>query len=104
MSAEGASRSAGLAVFIRLHARAGEEANVAAAIRDVIPPSRAEAGCIMIDGFAATGDVRLFTIHSRWIDEAAFDLHGTLAHTIAFKARVRELIDHPFEIVRTRLM
>ena len=68
-----------LYTFIRFHARDGEEANVAAAIRDVIPPSRAEPGCIAIDGFASTRDPRLFYIHSRWVDEAAFDLHGTLA-------------------------
>ena len=93
-----------LAIFIRLHAREGEESAVAAAVRDVLPPSRAEPGCVGIEGFASTRDVRLFYIHSRWVDEAAFDLHGTLPHTIQFKEQVRPLIDHPFEIERTRVM
>ena len=93
-----------LFTFIRLHARDGEEANVAAAIGEVISPSRAEPGCLAIDGFASTGDPRLFYIHSRLVDEAAFDLHGALPHTVDFIARVTRLIDHPFEAARTRVM
>jgi len=93
-----------LATFLRFHARDGEAANVADAIRAVIPPSRAEPGCVAIDGFVSTRDPRLFYIHSRWVDEAAFDLHGTLQHTVGFIARVTTLIDHPFEATRTRVM
>jgi quinol monooxygenase YgiN len=93
-----------LFTFIRLHARDGEEGDVAAAIRDVITPSRAEPGCIAIDAFASTRDPRLFYIHSRWVDEAAFDLHATLPHTVKFIARVTLLIDHPFEAARTGVM
>jgi len=80
------------------------ESAVVAAIREVIPPSRAEPGCLSIHGFASTRDPRLFYIHSRWIDEAAFDLHATLPHTVGFVARMTPLIDHPFEVTRTRAM
>jgi quinol monooxygenase YgiN len=93
-----------LFIVARFHARAGEETNVAAALRDVLGPSRAEAGCIAIDAFAATRDPRLFYIHSRWIDEAAFDLHATLPHTVRFVDRMTRLIDHPFEVTRARVM
>jgi quinol monooxygenase YgiN len=91
-------------IFARFHAREGEQANVAAAIREVLPSSRAEPGCVAIDGFASTRDSRLFYIHSRWIDEAAFDLHATLAHTVLFVERMTALIDHPFEVTRARVM
>jgi quinol monooxygenase YgiN len=67
-------------------------------------PSRAEPGCLSIDGFAATRDHRLFYIHSRWVDEATFDLHATLPHTTRFVERMTPLIDHPFEATRTRVM
>jgi quinol monooxygenase YgiN len=93
-----------LFIFARFHARAGEETNVAEALRDVLGPSRAEAGCIAIDAFASTRDPRLFYIHSRWIDEAAFDLHATLPHTVRFVDRMTRLIDHPFEVTRARVM
>jgi quinol monooxygenase YgiN len=93
-----------LFIFARFHAREGEQDNVAAAIREVLAPSRAEPGCLGIDGFASTRDPRLFYIHSRWIDEAAFDLHATLAHTVLCVERMTALIDHPFEVTRARVM
>jgi quinol monooxygenase YgiN len=93
-----------LFIFARFHAREGEEANVGAAIREVLAPSRAEPGCVAIDGFASARDPRLFYIHSRWIDEAAFELHATLAHTVRFVERVTALIDHPLEVTRARVM
>lgn len=89
-----------LFIFARFHAREGEEAAVAAALRDVVGPSRAEPGCLSIVAFAATRNPRLFYIHSRWVDEAAFDLHATLPHTVAFLARVQGLIDHPLDVAR----
>jgi quinol monooxygenase YgiN len=91
-----------LFVFIRCHAREGEEDAVAAALSDVLGPSRAESGCCAIEAFRSTRDPRLFYIHSRWVDEAAFDLHGGLPHTVRFLDRVRPLLDHPLEVVRTR--
>jgi quinol monooxygenase YgiN len=93
-----------LFIFARFHAREGKQTNVAAAIREVLPLSRAEAGCVAIDGFASTRDPRLFYIHSRWIDEAAFELHATLPHTVRFVERMTGLIDHPFEATRARVM
>jgi quinol monooxygenase YgiN len=93
-----------LSIFARFHAREGEEVKVAAALREVVPLSRAEPGCVMIDAFAATRDQRLFYIYSRWVDEAAFDLHATLPHTVRFIERMTPLIDHPFEVTRARVM
>jgi quinol monooxygenase YgiN len=46
-------------------------------------------------------DPRLFYIHSRWKDEAAFDLHAELPHTVRFLARARPLIDHALDVTRT---
>jgi quinol monooxygenase YgiN len=93
-----------LFVFIRFYAREGEEDAVAAAIRAVVPPSRAEAGCVSIEAFRATRNARLFYIHSRWTDEAAFDDHAGFAHTVQFLETVRPLVDHPVEVVRTKLL
>ena len=93
-----------LFIFARFHAREGEAANVAAAIREVLPLSRAEAGCVAIDGFASTRDSRLFYIHSRWTSEAAFDHHAELPHTVRFLEQVQPLIDHPLDITRARVI
>lgn len=41
-------------VFVRLHAREGEESAVEEALREVIGPSRAEAGLASLRGVALT--------------------------------------------------
>jgi quinol monooxygenase YgiN len=89
-----------LFLFARFHAREGEADAVAAALREVLGPSRAEPGCVAITAFRATKNPRLFYIHSRWVDEAAFDLHAGLPHTVRFMQRVQPLIEHPLDVTR----
>ena len=91
-----------LVIFARFHAREGQAEAVAAAIRDVVAPSRAEPGCRVIGAHVSVRDPRLFWIHSRWIDEAAFEIHAGLPHTVRFLERVQTLIDHPLDVTRTR--
>jgi quinol monooxygenase YgiN len=91
-----------LFVFIRFHAREGQEDAVAAAIHEVVVASRAEAGCVAIEAFRAIDSSRLFYIHSRWTSEAAFDDHAGFPHTVQFLEQVRRLVDHPLEVVRTK--
>jgi quinol monooxygenase YgiN len=93
-----------LFIFGRFHARAGDERAVEEALRDVVAPSRAEAGCLSIQAFRSARDPRLFYIHSRWVDEAAFDHHAGLPHTVRFIERVQALIDHPLDVTRARLL
>ena len=90
-----------LFIFARFHARAGQEAEVADTLRDVVGLTREEAGCLSIHAFRSTGDARLFYIHSRWRDETAFDEHGGLPHTMRFVERVTPLLDHALDVART---
>jgi len=78
----------------------GNEDAVAVELRDVLGPSREEPGCLNIHAFRSTRDPRLFYIHSRWKDEAAFENHAELPHTVRFLERVEPLIDHPFDVTR----
>lgn len=94
--------SADLFIFARFHALDGQDEAVAAALRDVVPPTRAEPSCRAIDAYRSTRDPSLFYIHSRWVDEAAFDHHATLPHTVRFLERVQKLIDHPLDVTRSR--
>lgn len=98
------SASNGFYIFARFHARSGNEAALTAAIRDVLPPTRKEAGCIRAHGFRSIRDAHLYYIHSRWRDEAAFEFHRTLRHTRRFIELVRTLIDHELDVARTLLM
>ena len=92
-------------IFARFHAREGHEAQLEATIREVGVPTREEPGCLFVLGFQSIHDPRLFFVHSRWKDEAAFERHSGLPHTVRFLERIRLLIDHPLENVsRTRLI
>ena len=93
-----------LVIFGRFHARSGEEEAVAAAIGEVIAPTRGEAGCLGINACRSIRDPRLFYINSRWRDEAAFELHVAQAHTMRFIARVTRLIDHELDVARTTVI
>jgi len=93
-----------LFIFARFHARAGQEAAVASALRKVIAPTRQERGCVGIHAFRSIRDERLFYIHSRWVDEAAFDNHVGLQHTMQFVAEVQPLVDHELNTTRANLI
>ena len=90
--------------FIRLQARPGDEEAVSTLIAQVLPPSREEEGCRMIEGFRDYQVAGLFYIHACWSDEDAFVLHTELAHTVTFREAVSQRIDHPFAVSRTNRM
>ena len=82
--------------------RKGSKDAVAAALRDVLGPTRDEPGCRTIQHFRCIRNPRLFYVHSRWVDEAAFERHATLPHTVRFLQQVQALIDHPLDVTRAR--
>ena len=93
-----------LFIFARFHSRPGQEDAVAEALQDVLGPSREEADCLSIHAFRSIRDPGHFYIHSRWTNEAAFDHHATLPHTVRFVERVEPLIDHAFDVTRAELL
>jgi quinol monooxygenase YgiN len=93
-----------LFIFVRFHATTGNESAVAEALRQVVFPSRSEEGCTSIHAFQSIRNPQVFHIHSRWKDEAAFDQHAGLPHTVRFIERVRPLIDHEVEAVRCNML
>jgi quinol monooxygenase YgiN len=62
---------------------------------------RAEPGCLEMGIYRSVRDPRLFWIHSRWADEAAFEVHANLPNTDRFVERAEQLIDHPFDVTRS---
>jgi quinol monooxygenase YgiN len=91
-----------LFIFARFHARPGHEGAVAQALLDVVSPSRNEPGCLTIHAFRSVRDPQLFYIHSHWKDEAAFEHHAGLPHTVRFLEQVGPLVDHPLDVERTK--
>ena len=90
-----------LFLFARFHARAGVEEQLRRAIVEVQAPTRAEAGCLKYQAFRSVRDPAEFYVHSHWRDQAAFDLHASLPHTVQFVAQVEQLVDHPLAVSLT---
>jgi quinol monooxygenase YgiN len=90
-----------LFIFARFHARPGHAGAVAQALLDVVALSKSEPGCLDIHAFRSVRDPQLFYIHSCWKDEAAFEHHAGLPHTVRFLERVGPLVDHPLDVART---
>jgi len=93
-----------LVIFARFHAIQGKEQAVAAELQDAVARVRVEPGCISIQAYRSVQDPRLFWLHARWTNEAAFDVHAELPATNQFVERVERLIDHPFDVSRTRVL
>jgi len=91
-----------LDTIVRFHAKEGREDAVAAVMREASAPVRAEPGCVFIGYYRSTRDPRLFYIHSRWKDEAAFEVHAELPHTVRFIEQMEPLLDHELKVERTR--
>ena len=90
-----------LFLFAWLRARPGCEAAVLQAIQGVQEPTRRETGCLAYHAFRSVRDSNEFYIHSRWRDQAAFDLHAKLPHTERFVATVEPLLEHPLRVSLT---
>src|SRR5208337_2201088 len=78
-----------LFTFVRFHVRAGQERALEEALREIVPATREEAGCLEIHAFRSLRDAQLFYIHSRWKNEEEFELHASLPHTVKFLERAR---------------
>src|SRR4029453_15352973 len=64
-----------LYIFARFHASPGHDKTVGEALTECMVSTRAEAGCLSGQVFRSLRDPRLYYVHSRWTDEAAFERH-----------------------------
>ena len=88
--------------FARFEPQLGKEKEFREELLKVIEASRAEAGCLAMRGFQSLREPTVFCIHSEWVDEAAFDLHAQLPHTIRFLHAAETLLTHPIQGLRSR--
>ncbi|MGO9008940.1 MAG: putative quinol monooxygenase [Bryobacteraceae bacterium] len=80
---------------VRFEPQPGKEAEFREAMLRNLAPTRAEAGCLAIHMFESIRGPRVFAIHSEWVDEAAFELHAQLPHTLRFLQAAEKLLTHP---------
>ena len=89
-------------LFVRFEPRAGKANEFRQELRRVVEPTRAEAGCIAVDAFESWRGPFTFAIHSQWVDEASFELHAGLPHTVRFLKAADGLLTHEVKGLRTR--
>ena len=93
-----------LVIFARFHATEGNDSALETELHGITTITRSEPGCLFIEVYRSVRDARLFFLNSRWVNEAAFDVHAALPTTIAFVERAGGLIDHPFDVTRSRML
>jgi quinol monooxygenase YgiN len=88
--------------FVRFEPRPGKEMEFREELLRVIEPTRAEIGCVAIHAFESLRQPLVFAIHSEWAEEAAFELHAQLPHTVRFLGAAEKLLTHPAQGLRSR--
>jgi quinol monooxygenase YgiN len=88
--------------IVRFEPRPGSEPEFCAELLQVVEASRAEPGCLAIRGYEAVRDPLVFAIHSEWLDEAAFERHAQMPHTLRFVEAAGRLLTHPVAGLRLR--
>src|SRR5579863_7566899 len=86
--------------IVRFEPLPGKEAAFRDELLRVNTPSRAEPGCLRIDVYESLREPLVFAIHSEWVDEASFELHAILPHTVRFLEAAAKLLAHPVQGLR----
>jgi quinol monooxygenase YgiN len=86
--------------IVRFEPRPGKEAAFRDELRRVVESSRLEADCVSIEAFESLREPVTFAIHSEWVNEAAFDQHSELPHTVRFVHAAEELLTHSIRGLR----
>ena len=88
--------------FARFEPLPGSHAQFREELLRVVEASRTEPGCYAIHAFESLNEPPVFAIHSEWADEAAFELHAGMPHTVRFLREAEKLLPQPVQGLRTR--
>ena len=89
-------------VFVRLEPPPGKAIELREELLRAVEATQAETGCVAIRVFESLREPFVFAIHSEWVDEAAFELHAQLPHTVRFLGAAGKLLSHPVQGLRSR--
>lgn len=87
-----------LTVIARMKAKQGMEERLKRELLGLLPPTRAEEGCINYDLHQSLQDGSQFLFHENWESEEHLKSHSQSDHLKSFRARAAELLDGPAEI------
>lgn len=75
-------------VIAQYRVRQGEVDRVAAALREMVAPTKAEPGNLDYQAFRDPKDPSLFVLFERYADEEAFDAHRATPHFATYLAGI----------------
>ena len=78
--------------------KAGKAKAVVAEILKIIPDVRKEKGCLRYDLHLLKDGESRFMLYEIWEDKAAFEAHGVAPHMLAYRERVKDLLEKPADI------
>ncbi len=88
--------------FVRFEPLPGEADQFREELLRVIEVTRTEKECLSIHAFESIREPVVFLIYSEWVDEATFEVHARLPHTVRFLEAAEKLLSHPVQGLRTR--
>jgi len=93
-----------LTVVARIRAKPGKEKETHAALRALLAPTQAEAGCLNYDMHESLDDPAAFLFYENWESRAHLDAHIKTPHVQSFFDRASELLAEPVEIKFYRMV
>ncbi|SEN37353.1 Quinol monooxygenase YgiN [Duganella sp. CF517] len=82
-----------LIIVATITAHSGSELLVRSALDQIVPPSRAETGCIRYDLHQDLGDPATFVMLEAWDDAEAHALHETTPHFLEMVNTIGKVTD-----------
>jgi quinol monooxygenase YgiN len=91
-------------VIAHIRAKPGQESRVRKLLQELLPPTRAEAGCINYDLHQSQTDPALFVFYENWTSEAHLEAHSKSAHIQSLRRVAGELLEGPIEITKWQVV
>ena len=81
-----------------VYPKAGEAEAVKEAILENIPKVRKEQGCLRYDLHVLQGGGDKFLFYEIWADKTAFEAHRVAPHILAYREKVKDLLEKPSDV------
>ena len=91
-----------VSAVIRVRAKEGCEADVRRELLALLPPTRAERGCLSCDVHEMPEEPTLFLSHETWASDAALERHLMEPHVQGWIAKAAALLAEPIQLSRWR--
>ena len=82
----------------------GQESCVRQVLQELLPPTRAEAGCINYDLHQSQMDPALFVFYENWTSEAHLEAHSKSPHIQSLRKVAGEILAGPIEITKWQVV